>query len=186
MERMNLYGVKPILTGLKVSGDLRKPDFPSSVELEKKPFIIIWKNVSFGSTTGMKICIKLCWKSFKITRSTSHDPSYIWTPLDTLGIHLLGIQGEGWAMAPRPLDSYLVSSHIHFLVSQISFQNNIILLNLKTQPHFSTSNRKRPGGTSKKKKHPHRGIIFWYLGWAHNLIGALLTLSGVFCLWDDG
>ena len=31
-----------------------------------------------------------------------------------------------------------------------------------SQPHFSTSNRKRPGGTSKKKNHPHHfgvGIV---------------------------
>ncbi|MBH30665.1 MAG: hypothetical protein CMG71_01585 [Candidatus Marinimicrobia bacterium] len=63
--------------------------------------------------------------------------SYIWTPLVTLGI-----QGKGWAMAPSPLDSYLISSHMHFLVSQISFQNNIMLLNLKTQPQPETD-----GGT---------------------------------------
>ena len=68
--------------------------------------------------------------------------SLLWTPLDTLGTHLLGTQGEGWVIEPRPLGSYYIPSHILFLVSEVLSQNNIMLFNQKTQPQPETD-----GGT---------------------------------------
>ena len=54
---------------------------------------------------------------------------------------------KGGGESPDRVVIYPITPHILFLASLI----RIMIF----QPNFPTSNRKRPGGTSNKKKHPH-------------------------------
>ena len=53
-------------------------------------------------------------------------------------------------------------------------------------PTYAFQIKKTRFRTLKGGGYPSWGFLFVDLGQSHNPIGALLILSGVFCLWDDG